>query len=296
MLISSFINPKNDIIKSDLKFEQFGHSDSKFPNTVTFLDSDIYINDINTNKNVTGVFVSQDILPYITRSDIFIVLSEIPRISFFESYNKYIDNVTAFFNFPSIIHESSDVRSQFISKTGVIIGANTHIGEQTIIHSGVTIGADCSIGPFNCIGNDGFEYKKHDNRVIKVTHSGGVLIGDFVDTKEFVTIHRALFNKNNTVVGNYTKIDAHSHIGHGNIIGNNTFLCSHSNISGNSVIQNNSYVGPGVNVPNRLTVGENSKITIGSTITTDIKSGSTVSGHFAFDHKKYIEHVKRISK
>ena len=99
-----------------------------------------------------------------------------------------------------------------------------------------------------------------------------------------------------TVIDDNSKIDSNSHIGHGCKVGKSVFLCSHSNLSGNNFVGDNSYIGPGANVPNRITIQSNVKLSVGSTVTTDIEKNKHYTGNFAIPHHKFIGQLKKIVK
>lgn len=164
----------------------------------------------------------------------------------------------------------------------VIINNNTYIGDNSIIRSGVKI------------GGDGFEFKKADEEILRVNHYGGVIINSNVEIKENCTIHKAVFNWDNTEIDNHTKIDAMTHIAHGVKIEKRVLIGSKCNIAGNCVIQKDAYIGPGVTITNRVNVGRNTKVSIGSVVTKDVADNIQVSGNFAIDHEKYIKHIKEI--
>ena len=293
MLISDYKSQIQGHIHKDGEFSCLKHVDSKTQGTLCFLDDIKFADDVVKNLNITAVFTTKSILPLIKRASIAVIVCDNPRASYFEFHNFF---GTDSFDFKSVIHPTSTLKTKGVSEFGVVIGEGTYIGAGTIIHPGVTIGSNTIIGCNNIIGGQGFEFKRVGSVVLTVKHFGGVKIGNFVETKEFVSIHKALFNDDLTTVGDFTKIDSGSHIGHGNKIGKSVFLCSKSNISGNSIIEDGAYIGPSVNVPNRLVIGKNSKVTVGSTVSKSIEPNEIYSGHFAIPHLKYLSHIKSISK
>jgi len=297
LLISNYMEYIDGELYRDGEFFCIRHVNSTDSGTLCFLDDINLIIDVIENLNVSAVFTTKDILPNIDNSKVAIILCQDPRVSFFKFHNYFGAHCQAdAFNFKTVIHPTAIIKTGGISKHGVVIGENTCISENTIIYPGVTIGANSVIGCNNIIGGEGFEFKKVATSVLTVKHFGGVKIGDSVESKEFVSIHKALFHNEFTIIGSSTKVDSGCHIGHGNKVGRSVFLCSKSNISGNSIIEDNVYIGPGVNVPNRVIVGENSKVTIGSTLSKSIVANEVFSGHFAIPHLKYLTHIKSISK
>ncbi len=279
---------------SNGNFEYLGHANlGHKKNLLTFCDDIKYLPVILKNKCVSSLITFPEHIDSFRDKNIGLISSKSPRLDFFKVHNNLeIKNK----NFSTKIGKNTSFSNTcIISKNNVSIGKNCFIEDNVIIHSNVKIGNNVIIRAGSILGGQGYQFWKYDNNILSVKHFGKVEINDNVEIKEFCTIHSALFNWDKTSVGLNTKIDAHSHIGHANKIGNNVYICSHANLSGNSIIENNCYIGPGVNIPNRIKIGEGSKLTVGSTITKDVKAFEVVSGNFAINHKKFISHIKNIS-
>ena len=262
---------------------------------VTFCDDINFTREINSKKNILGVITTADIAEKFKSKTIWVVND--PRIIFFSVQNKTLDK---FLDLKTKIGKNLKKKpTTFIENKGVIIGNNVTLGHGVIIRAGTTIGDNCKIGPYSCVGGEGFQYQrtvKSKSEILSARHTGGVSIGDGVDIKEFCSIHRALFSWDLTIIDDNSKIDSHSHIGHGCKVGKSVFLCSHSNLSGNNFIGDNSYIGPGANIPNRIILESNVKLTIGSTATTNIKENNHYTGNFAIPHDLFIKNIKSITK
>lgn len=290
--IKSFYTGK---LISNGKFENLGHSNIIHKrNLLTFCDDIKFLPIILKNDCVTALITYPEYIESFKEKKIGLISSKAPRLDFFNIHNgSGLKNK----DFSSKIGKDSNISSTSkISKNNVSIGNNCFIEDNVVIHPNVKIGNNVIIRAGCILGGEGYQFWKHENKILSVKHFGKVVINDNVEIKEFCTIHKALFNWDITSVGLNTKIDAHAHIGHANKIGNNVYVCSHANISGNSVIEDNCYIGPGVNIPNRINISKESKLSVGSTITTNISDGKTVSGNFAIEHEKYLEHIKKISK
>jgi acyl-[acyl carrier protein]--UDP-N-acetylglucosamine O-acyltransferase len=262
---------------------------------ITFCDDINFTREINYKKNIIGVITTTDIAKKFKSKTVWAVND--PRTIFFSVQNKTLDK---FLNLKTKIGKNLKRKpTTFIENKGVIIGNNVTLGHGVIICAGTTIGDNCKIGPYSCLGGEGYQYQrtiKSKSEILSVRHTGGVSIGDGVDIKEFCSIHRALFSWDLTVIDDNSKIDSNSHIGHGCKVGKSVFLCSHSNLSGNNFVGDNSYIGPGANVPNRITIQSNVKLSIGSTVTTDIEKNKHYTGNFAIPHHKFIGQLKKIIK
>ena len=283
-------------IISDGEFLNLAHAIIQDQNKIlSFCDDPNYIKLILNNNNISCLICLPEMVDKFKSTKIGLISSNYPRELFFKIHNELSFEEK---NKRSVISKSAKINDKsLISDVNVKIGENTIIEENVIIRPNVTIGNNTIIRAGTIIGGDGFQFwKTSNNSVLSISHMGMVVIGNDVEIKEHCTIHKAVFPWDKTQIGDLTKIDSHSHIGHGNKIGNKVYLCSHSNISGNSIIGNNSYIGPGANIPNRVKIGESSKVSVGSTVTKNVDEKITVSGNFAILHQKYIDYIKNISK
>ena len=291
-----FLNTKLKInIIKDGDFLNIGHAvvlnEKKL---LTFCDDKKYIDIIKNNKNISTLICPPEMVDEFKNYNFGIISSKSPRETFFKIHNLLIPHIKK--QNTLIAKEAQISNKSTISEFNVKIGKNCIIEENVIIRSNVYIGDNSIIRSGSIIGGEGFQFLKTPNdKILTINHYGKVLIGEGVEIKEQCTIHKAVFLWDVTMIGDFTKVDAHCHIGHGNKIGKKVLLGSHTNISGNSTINDDSYIGPGVNIPNRITIEKSSKISVGSTITKDVKANTTVSGNFAIPHKSYLKHIKNIS-
>ena len=110
-----------------------------------------------------------------------------------------------------------------------VLGAGTHVGDRCQIHPNVVIGRDCVLGDDVVlhpgvvlydrtvigsrsvlhsgvvIGADGFGYRFHSGKQVKVPQLGNVEIGEDVEIGAGTTIDRGTFQS--TRIGDGTKID-----------------------------------------------------------------------------------------
>ena len=282
-----------DYVYQGINFEVLGHVRSKtLKKTLTFIDDENYILELEKKKNIVGILCSHKISSKINHMSASIIVIENPRIEFFKLQNEigryYKSNQT-------IISKNSFIgKNARIDNSDVIIEKNVKIGNNVIIHSGSIIKEGAIIGDNSVIGNEGFEFKRDKNgHILKINHYGNVIIEENVEIKEMCSIHKALFQWDSTVVGNNTKIDANTHVGHGSKIGKENLIGAGANIAGNISMGDYCYVGPGAIISNRCEIGNSSRISIGSVVTKDVKDNSTVSGNFAIPHQLFIENLKK---
>ena len=139
----------------------------------------------------------------------------------------------------------------------ISIGKGTVIESNVVMMNKVTIGSNCMIHSGCVFGKDGFGYAfGEDGTSVKVEHFGGVSIGNNVEVGANVVVDRGTID--DTCIGNNTKIDSHSLIGHNAVIGSKTLILGGVLIGGSCRIGDCSYIAPGVIIKNQVSVGNNS--------------------------------------
>ena len=118
----------------------------------------------------------------------------------------------------------------------VIVGPDTWIGPNVIIEGKVKIGSNNKIFPGACIGLEPQDLKYNGD-------STEVLIGDNNTFRECVTINRATFEGEKTIVGNQNLLMAYSHLGHNCEIGNNVVIANSVQIAGHVVVEDRAVIG-----------------------------------------------------
>ena len=118
----------------------------------------------------------------------------------------------------------------------VIVGENTWIGPNVIIEGKVKIGSNNKFFPGACIGLEPQDLKYNGD-------STELLIGDNNTFRECVTINRATFEGEKTIVGNQNLLMAYSHLGHNCEIGNNVVIANSVQIAGHVVVEDRAVIG-----------------------------------------------------
>ena len=118
----------------------------------------------------------------------------------------------------------------------VIVGSNTRIGPNVIIKGKVKIGSNNKIFPGACIGLEPQDLKYKGDFT-------EVLIGDNNTFRECVTINRATFKGEKTIVGNQNLLMAYSHLGHNCEIGNSVVIANSVQIAGHVVVEDRAVIG-----------------------------------------------------
>ncbi len=165
----------------------------------------------------------------------------------------------------------------YIDSSNVVIGNNVIIEEFVSIKNNVIVGNNCVIRAGTVIGGEGFEVKRSGEETFSVKHCGGVIIGH--DTEIFYnsTIDKAVYPWDNTVIGDYSRIEDLVSIAHGVKIGNRVFINGGSMIAGRSIIGNDCWISG--KILNGLTIGNHSHINWGSVVYKNIPNNCKTLGN-----------------
>lgn len=250
------------------------------------------------NKAISCLLITEDLSKEIVLNvpkSLGILVCKNPMNTFFE-LNKYLVENTNFYgqSNKSVISPSANIhRTASISETNVTIGLNCIIEAGVVIHSNVNIGNNSIIRANTVIGSEGFEFKKINNQIESIPHSGGVLIGERVEIQSLCAVDRGIFGAN-TIIGDDTKIDNMVHIAHGVVIGKRCMLPACTMIAGAVQIGDDVWIDPASSISHEVKIGSRAKITIGSVVTKDVISDQKVAGNFAIDYQKFINFIKSI--
>jgi UDP-3-O-[3-hydroxymyristoyl] glucosamine N-acyltransferase len=294
MKLSEIIRP-NAVLIRDGSFESLGQCTANIgKDMLTFLEDPGYLNQLSANTSIRCVICTPDLVNQLIDAPIGIVAVEQPKLFFFEIHNNLVSKKEIRSEFETIIGDNCNISpSSCISRNNVKIGDNVIVEEHAIIRANVTIGNNCIIRAGSVIGGQGYEFKRDkENGILRVEHVGSTIIEDYVEIKEFCTIHQAVFEWDFSRIGEHSKLDAHTHIGHATKIGKRVMIGSHGNLAGNIQVEDDVYIGPGVTISNRLTIGSKSKISIGSVVTKNVDRNKVVTGNFAIDHHLFIKDLK----
>jgi len=267
-------------------------SEIKYSNCV-FLDSDKYIDKIK--GSVRMVLTTEEIVPMLANKSFGLCVVKEPRKMFFEIH-KYLSDKDGYARkqYETTIGQNCEISTlASIAKNNVEIGENVIIEEFVVIRENSIIGDNSIIRAGSIIGGVGFEFKRSDYGITNVVHSGGVIIGKNVEIQYNTCIDRAIYPWDDTIIGDYSKIDNLVHIAHGAKIHNNVMIVANSGIGGRTIIKDNTWIGFGVTVKNGIVVGENARANMGAVVTKSISDHGSVTGNFAIDHEKFIQNMKR---
>lgn len=281
-------------VLKDVEVDSLGLTSAECDKRIlSFIENEKYIKDLS--KDIKAVITNEYIGEKL-KGDYGVIIANNPRMDYFKLHNelaKSKDYKRA--DFETIIGENCEISNlASISHKNVKIGNNVKIEEFVVIRENTVIGDNSIIRSGVVLGGEGYEYKRVDGIIMNVTHCGGVIIGNNVEVQYNSCIDKALYTWDDTIIGDYSKLDDLVHIEHGVKIGERCLIASRSTFGGRTVLGSDSWVGLGAVVSNNLKLGNKVSISLGSVVTKNLDDGAKVSGNFAIDHNKYIDFVKTI--
>ena len=283
-------------ILRDGDFSALGLSNSDGPDgMLSFLEDARFADELLDNPRIRAVICRPEDGAAVAERKQGVILSDTPRLAYFQLHNRlaelpgYCPPQT-----PSVIPESCHVSPlAYIAPTGVVLGENVTVEEFVSIHGPCRVGDNTVLHVGVKLGGPGYEFKYlSGGGVLDVAHCGGVTIGADVVLFENVTVHRAVYPWDETVIGDECRVNAQSHIDHGVKLGRRVKVCAGCVISGRVKAGDGVKFGPGVTVSNRLTVGKGAQVLLGSVASRNIPAEAVVSGNFAIDHAAHMSAVK----
>ncbi len=199
------------------------------------------------------------------------------------------------------------------------VGEGTVIGAGCRIHSGAAVGRHCRLGDdvtlypnavlydgtvlghrvivhANAVlGADGFGFRTHDGRHVKVPQLGHVEVGDDVEVGACSTIDRGTFQA--TRVGDGTKIDNLVQIGHNCRIGRHNLIVSQVGVAGSSVTGDHVVLAGQVGVADHVRIGEGAVVGAQAGVSRNVPDGEKVLGTPAKpvrDHQRVLLSLEKL--
>jgi len=173
------------------------------------------------------------------------------------------------------IHPSASIHPKAQLHDGVIVGQGAIIGPEVIIGSGTSVGPNSVIDGRTILGKNNkifpnvflglepqdLKYKGDNTELI---------IGDDNTFRECVTINKATYQGEKTIIGNNNLIMAYSHIGHNCEIGNNVILSNSVQVAGHVKIEDCAIVGGCLGIHQFVHIGYLSMIGGMTRVTRDV--------------------------
>ena len=165
----------------------------------------------------------------------------------------------------------------------------TQVGPYAVIDEGVEVGPHCVVGPYVYLTGltlIGSHNQFHAGCVIgeapqdlKYTDAPTRLrIGSYNVFREHVTVHRSNKVEEETVIGSYNFLMAHSHIGHNVRLGDQVILANGALLAGHVVVGDRAFISGNCLVHQFVRVGALALMQGGSAISKDLPPYTVARG------------------
>ena len=118
----------------------------------------------------------------------------------------------------------------------VYIGENTWVGPNVVLDGKITIGENNKIFPGACLGLEPQDLKYKGDQT-------EVVIGNGNTIRECVTINRATYEGEKTIIGNGNLLMAYCHLGHNCNLGDGIVMSNAVQVAGHVVIEDRAVIG-----------------------------------------------------
>ena len=182
----------------------------------------------------------------------------------------------------AVIGEGTTLGARCRIHSHVVIGRFCRIGDDVVIYPGAVLYDDCVVGDRviihanAVIGADGFGYRFHQGRHVKVPQLGGVELAADVEVGACTTIDRGTFSA--TRVGEGTKIDNLVQVAHNCQIGKHNLFAGQMGIAGSSSTGDYVVVAGQVGIADHVHIGTAAVIGARSGVPSDIPAGQRSLG------------------
>ena len=295
MRLSELKLDKNRII-SDGEFNHFGFMNSEIDGKLFVHYGDKRYKKQLENHNITCVICSEKLVHDLPTNIKGIYISDDSKYDYFDIFAQFGDE-GVYDDFETRIGSNCVISDKAnIADRNVIIGDNcvveafATINENSILENGVTIRSN------SVIGTPGLQIVRDNGGLpIMVKHFGGVKICEGSMIYSMVSIERALFKWDKTIIGNHTFINSFSTVGHACKIGNRTLVASGMKLGGFSTIGDDVWIGIGASIRHQTRIGNRSQVMMGSIIRKNIDDDMVVVGDRIIPKEKYNKMQKIIS-
>lgn len=256
---------------------------------LTFLSDPAFVETVNTNPSITGVFCREPSRALL-RDGIQPLVVDDPKFHFFTLMDWLARERCAYI--PNTIGRDCVIApSASIAPHSVQIGDRVTIEPGAFIAAGTVLADDVIVRANASIGVDGFQHQRTSRGMVSPLHCGLLFVGARSEIGYSANISRG-FSYRHTLIGADVKTDAFVYIGHGTEIGDRTLVCAHACVMGHVAVGSDAWIGPNSTVTSRARIGNHSAVSLGSVVTKDIPDGERYSGNFAIPHDRFIANLK----
>jgi len=163
----------------------------------------------------------------------------------------------------------------------VVISKGAEIHDNVVIRGHVFIGDRCLIKSGAVIGEKGFSFERDGDKLIRVEHTGGVLIGDDVEIGSHTTVVQGTVY--DTILESQVKLDDHVHVAHNCYIGKRTQISAGTILAGSVTVGQDCWFGLNSTVRGgfgqKTVIGDGAFIGVGAVVLNNVLPGDVVVGN-----------------
>ena len=119
----------------------------------------------------------------------------------------------------------------------VAIGPGSEIGAHVVLEGRVRLGARCRVGHGALIGGMPQDLKFREGLPV------GVSVGDDTVIREYVTVHRATHEGQDTRIGSRCLVMVSSHVAHDCVIGDEVIIINYAGLTGHVTVEDRATIG-----------------------------------------------------
>lgn len=125
--------------------------------------------------------------------------------------------------------------------TGTTLGDGTRLHHHASVEGNTVLGTACEVYPYACIGGKTQDLKYKGG-------NPGLRIGDRNVFREYVTVHAATKDGENTIIGNGNNLLALSHVAHDCVLGDGIVMSNNAGLAGHVTVEDHVVIGANAGV------------------------------------------------
>jgi UDP-N-acetylglucosamine acyltransferase len=142
----------------------------------------------------------------------------------------------------AVIHPAARIAAGCEIGPYCVIGEHVRLGDRCRLHSHVVIDGHTTVGR----ENEFFPFTSIGLKTQDLKWKGGVtrtVIGDQNTFREYVTVHSATSDGEETVVGSRNHILAYCHLAHNVVVGNHVIMSNVATLAGHVTVEDSAVIG-----------------------------------------------------
>lgn len=279
----------------DGRFSQTQFANTSVANSLCFVAAEKYSHEVNGNEAISCVITNEQFAGKL-RGDLGLAVVEDPTYTFYEFHNRLFVHHGMRPKMDFGVHPEVRIDESAVVADQCYVGAGAGIGPGAIVEPFSHIGEGVKIGPGAVVGASGQFFKRFGDRMFMMEHAGGVWLEEGVHVLAGAIISKAV-HSDFTVVGKDSVISTKVHVAHGCRVGRRCILGGGVQVSGYTTLGDDVRVMPAAVIGSLLRIGDGARIETGSVVVRDVEAGASVSGNFAYDHRRRLRnYVKDLTR